>query len=1036
MNEVPRAAQTKPAPLWKQALAFAGSSLFAASFALAAPSTSIVISQVYGAGGNVGATYKSDFIELHNNSTTPVNVAGWSVQYAAATSASWTVIPLSGTIQPGAYYLAGGTAGSNGITIPTPEVTFTVTMAAGAGKVALSTSTTALAVMNPTGGATIVDFVGFGTTANAFEGAAVAPTPNTTNSIARQFSGSLDTDNNSTDFVAGLVTPRNSLSPIYVPGDTTPPIVTTFSPANNATGVAVGASLSITFDESVSAGTGNIVIKKSADDSVIETLDVPGPRVTAAGTQVTIDPTADLASSTSYYVQITNGAIVNPATLPYAGISDKTTWTFTTAGVDLAPTMLASSPADDGANVLTTTDLSITFSEIIVANSGTILVKKSSDNSTVETVTVPSAQVQVTGSSVAINRSAVLDAGTSYYVEVSAGAFKDVTGNSFAGVSGNAAWNFTTRTAPLVLISQYYEGSGSGDRYIELKNLTASELSLTGYRLASWSDTAPSDNEGWKSGNGTTSRVTPLDGYTIPANGSFLVAVSGAAAPAYAANNYDVSTSAGISFNGDDSIVLYNGIEFTRDEVVDAVSISASEGTDTSFYRLNDLTGFDFTTGTSILNYSSTWGTKTIAEVGSASETDAWYLKAKFPAKFVTLGIAPSSFSEGAGVAAATATITRSGPTDDPLEVLVTLSDDTEAAISDSFVTIPIGAASTTFAIDAVNDPYLDGDQQVIISISAYGFTPDSKTITVLDELADPVFPVVINEVDTDQTGTDSAEFIELYNNSNASVSLDGVVLVLYEGTDDLSDVTIDLTGETIEAHGYFVIGSATVPNVDLVQFTTNGLGNGPDAVALYLGTPAEFPSNTAATTSNGILVDAVVYDTNQADDAGLLAALTPGKPQINENQNSAALTESISRVPDGGAALDTTLFVARVATPGATNNPPPSGYATWASVVGGQTADLDYDGDGLDNGTEYFMGTAGNAFTQNPGVVAGTVTWPRATGTTISSFRVEVSTNLTFWENATVNYAANLNTANPAQVVFTMPGGPVKLFVRLSVMP
>jgi hypothetical protein len=76
MKEVPRAAQTKPAPLWKQALAFAGSSLFAASFALAAPSTSIVISQVYGAGGNSGATYKSDFIELHNNSTTPVNVAG------------------------------------------------------------------------------------------------------------------------------------------------------------------------------------------------------------------------------------------------------------------------------------------------------------------------------------------------------------------------------------------------------------------------------------------------------------------------------------------------------------------------------------------------------------------------------------------------------------------------------------------------------------------------------------------------------------------------------------------------------------------------------------------------------------------------------------------------------------------------------------------------------------------------------------------------------------------------------------------------
>lgn len=112
------------------------------------------------------------------------------------------------------------------------------------------------------------------------------------------------------------------------------------------------------------------------------------------------------------------------------------------------------------------------------------------------------------------------------------------------------------------------------------------------------------------------------------------------------------------------------------------------------------------------------------------------------------------------------------------------------------------------------------------------------------------------------------------------------------------------------------------------------------------------------------------------------------------------------------------------------------SGYDSWKSVVNNQTADQDFDGDGLDNGTEYFMGTAGNAFTPNPEVVAGAVTWPRAAGTTISAWRVDVSTDLVNWEDATLNYSSNLNTTNSTQVVFTMPTTPGKFFVRLRVEP
>ena len=70
-----------------------------------AASPDVVISQVYGGGGNSGATFKNDFIELFNRGSADVDLAGWSVQYASATGTSWAATPLSGTIKPGQHYL-------------------------------------------------------------------------------------------------------------------------------------------------------------------------------------------------------------------------------------------------------------------------------------------------------------------------------------------------------------------------------------------------------------------------------------------------------------------------------------------------------------------------------------------------------------------------------------------------------------------------------------------------------------------------------------------------------------------------------------------------------------------------------------------------------------------------------------------------------------------------------------------------------------------------------------------------------------------
>jgi predicted extracellular nuclease len=174
----------------------------------------VVISQIYGGGGNSGATLKSDFMELHNNGTAAVNLSGWSVQYASATGNSWQTTPLSGSIAPGGYYLIKQADGAGGtVNLPTPDVVGTIAMAGAAAKVALVQGTAALSGTCPTG---VVDLVGI-STANCAEGT-VAPAMNNTLAIVRADGGCTDTGNNATDFVTAAPAPRNSASPVYVCG--------------------------------------------------------------------------------------------------------------------------------------------------------------------------------------------------------------------------------------------------------------------------------------------------------------------------------------------------------------------------------------------------------------------------------------------------------------------------------------------------------------------------------------------------------------------------------------------------------------------------------------------------------------------------------------------------------------------------------------------------------------------------------------------------------------------------------------------------
>src|SRR4051794_29434919 len=149
----------------------------AASTVPGAVSPDIVISQVYGGGGNSGAIYTNDFVELYNRGTVAVDVTGWTVQYGSSTGTSWQTTPLAGSIAPGKYFLVQELAGAGGTTaLPTPDAIGTIAMSGTAGKIALVRSATTLTTACPTGG-TIADLVGYGT-ANCSE---TAPTPALTN---------------------------------------------------------------------------------------------------------------------------------------------------------------------------------------------------------------------------------------------------------------------------------------------------------------------------------------------------------------------------------------------------------------------------------------------------------------------------------------------------------------------------------------------------------------------------------------------------------------------------------------------------------------------------------------------------------------------------------------------------------------------------------------------------------------------------------------------------------------------------------------
>ena len=302
-----------------------------------AVSANLVVSQVYGGGGNASATYTHDYIEIFNRGTGAVSLDGMSLQYASAAgtgnfgATAAMLTELSGSLAPGQYLLVQESSNAPvGAPLPTPDIVDAtpILMAAGAGKVALVTGQTTLGC---NGGSTpcdaaalarIVDLVGYGN-ANFSEGNP-APTISAILSDFRAEGGCVDTDNNSLDFVTATPSARNTASALRDCSGDAAPFISAHTPADNATGVALDSNVTVTFSEPVTVtGTWFAITCPDGDHPAT---------VSGGPTTFTLDPTTDFPATSTCGVLIAGGQVSDQDTVdPPDTVDGNPSWSFMTA---------------------------------------------------------------------------------------------------------------------------------------------------------------------------------------------------------------------------------------------------------------------------------------------------------------------------------------------------------------------------------------------------------------------------------------------------------------------------------------------------------------------------------------------------------------------------------------------------------------------------------------------------------------------------------------------------------------------------------
>ncbi|MCD8409654.1 InlB B-repeat-containing protein [Tenacibaculum finnmarkense genomovar ulcerans] len=451
------------------------------------------------------------------------------------------------------------------------------------------------------------------------------------------------------------------------------------------------------------------------------------------------------------------------------------------------------------------------------------------------------------------------------------------------------------------------------NEFIELYDGGTGNTSLDGYSIVLFNG-----------GNDKSYKTFDLTGHKTTADGYFVIGSS-------TVTNVNFTPSKFSLQNGADAIALYhadaskfrNGSSITTTNLIDAVVYDTDDKDDTGLLALLNLNQPQVNEHgkKDKENHSSQ---RVINGSGGLRNTDTYTQATPTPGAKNTDGSTPPPTNTDTEAPTAPSNLTASNIT----ETQVTLTWETATdniGVSQYQIfngTVNLGSstnttfnltgltANTTYsftvkAMDAATNSSLASN---IASATTLESTTNNMPITIM-----------INEIDVDQKGTDTNEFIELYDGGAGNTSLDNHTIVLFNGGKDKSYKTIDLTGYKTTADGYFVIGNSTVANVNLVEFAKNGIQNGADAIALYHADASEFHNGTPITTTD--LIDAIVYDTNDNDDAGLLTLLNAKQPQVNENAKDDKDRHSLQRIVNGSGGLrNTDTYTQARPTPGKEN--------------------------------------------------------------------------------------------------------------------
>ncbi len=792
--------------------------------------------------------------------------------------------------------------------------------------------------------------------------------------------------------------------------DTTPPSITSLVPSNGAVNVSGNAALQLRFSESVVAGTGTIKIFK-VDGTEVQSFSVSDSNVSISGSVVNISLNSNLISGLRYYGQVSAGAFKDAASNDFSGISNATTWAFTVDST--APVVATFSPANGATVVAPPSSLSLTFNEPVNLVLGKYITIKKLDGTVIETHEAsPFDNVTASESVVTVNLASpsLLDYGVTYYVEVEAGAVEDNSGNSFAGISGNGTFSFTTANVPEL---------GTGVGYAEtFSSFTSVDTIPLGWSLSGVNKTY--------AGTWGTSNSTGVLG-NASVFGYQHTTSTGTVAQILTLRN---TSGAPIT----DLVISYIGrtLRVTEPRIpIYTVNVGGSTATTLAYStadgdalsRSATLTGLNIADG-------ATFQVQWISDRGQSAG--------------ISRQIGISDVSVAIGVRQFAPTVTDSLP-------LANLTHET--AVFNGYIGSDGGSTITergfVYALTATSaTPTVGASDVTKVVDDAVGTEPFTASITgLIAATSYTMRAYAINEIGTSYgtaitfttlatppTFTSSySQAFAAYNGTNPAgwSAISSLGAQSYAGAWGNSGGSAGFTGGDSNPGvlGYQHTGGTGTLTTTLTLINGSG-GTLNQLYISYLGrvsrtTEARNPEFVVSV--NGVVVSTLAYSTANNVDATLATTMTG----LNIAPGAAfTISWASERGAGSGSSKQIGLSSVQVASTA------PAGYDVWkAANAGGQAANLDYDGDGISNGIEYFMGTSGSVANASPGVVAGTVTWPRASNTTISSFKVEVSTDLNAWQDASINYSSQLLITG-SQVAFTMPSSPAKLFVRLSVTP